>query len=129
MRLARVLKTWEDLVSDDNRRVAKVWLKFDSLIEGLDHPDIISERKGLVIIYQCILKSLFHHVMKSFGNLALIFKGMFGSGRSLIAPMNISPSITVKCVLFDDDYSMPEHDDQYVYRLAHPNSTILSNGM
>ncbi len=129
VRLARVLKTWEDLVSDDYRRVAKACLEFDSLVEGLDHPDIVPERKGLAIIYKCILEPLFRHVTKSFGNLAPIFKGMFGPGRSLTAPMDISPSITAKRVLFDDDDSVPERDDQYVYRLVHPNSTILSNSM
>ncbi|KAK0727292.1 peptidase S8/S53 domain-containing protein [Lasiosphaeria miniovina] len=117
VRLARVLKSWEDLVSDDYRRVAKACLEFDSLIEGLDHPDIVPERKGLAIIYKCILEPLFRHVTKSFGNLAPIFKGMFGPGRSLTAPMNISPSITAKRVLFDDDDSLPEHGDQITSRL------------
>lgn len=119
VRLARVLKSWEDYVSDDYRRVAKACLEFDSLIEGLDHADIVPERKGLAIIYKCILEPLFRHVTKSFGNLAPIFKGMFGPGRSLTAPMNISPSVTAKRVLFDDDDSVPDHEAQYVLHHVH----------
>lgn len=112
VRLARILKTWNDLVSDDYRTVAKACLEFDSLIQILDHPDIVPERKHLAIIYKCILEPLFRHIMKSFGNLAPLFKGMFGPGQSFTAPMNISPSVTAKRVLFDDDDSLPKHDDQ-----------------
>jgi hypothetical protein len=112
VRLARILKSWEDLVSDDYRRVAKACLEFDSLTESLDHPDIVSERKGHAVIYKCILEPLFHHIMKSFGNLGPLFKGMFGPGRSLTSPMNISPSVTAKRVLFDDDDGLPTLDDQ-----------------
>ena len=112
VRLARILKTWKDLVSDEYRTVAKACLEFDSLIESFDHPDIVSERKGLAVIYKCILEPLFRHIMKSFGNLAPLFEGMFGPGRSFTAPMNISPSVTAKRVLFDDDDSLPKCDDQ-----------------
>ena len=112
VRLARILKSWEDLVSDDYRRVAKACLEFDCLIESLDHPDIVSERKSLAVIYKCILEPLFRNIMKSFGNLAPVFKGMFDPSRSLAAPMNISPSVTAKRMLFDDDDSLPKHDDQ-----------------
>ncbi|KAH8587087.1 peptidase S8/S53 domain-containing protein [Bisporella sp. PMI_857] len=113
VRLARVLNTWEDLVSDDYRTVAKACLEFDSLIECLDHPDIVLERRGIAVIYKCILEPLFRHIMKSFGNLAPLFNGMFGPGRSLMAPMKISPSITEKRVLFDDDMdATPKREDQ-----------------
>jgi hypothetical protein len=117
VRLARILKTWEDLISDDYRGVAKACLEFDSLIENLDHPDIESDRKGLAVVYKCILEPLFRHTMKSFGNLTPLFKGMFGPGRSLSAPMSLSPSITAKRVLFDDDDSLSKRDDQQVHFL------------
>ncbi|KAK4195218.1 subtilisin-like protein [Triangularia verruculosa] len=112
VRLARVLMTWEDCIMDDYRRVAKACLEFDSLIEGLDHPDIIPERKELAIIYKCILEPLFRLGVNSFGNLADTVKGLFGPGRSLTAPMDISQSVTAKRVLFDDDDSVPEPDAQ-----------------
>lgn len=112
VRLARILRTWTDLVSDDYRTVAKACLEFDSLIESLDRADIVPERRDLAIIYKCILEPLFRHFMKSFGNLGPLFNGMFGPSRSFTAPMNISPSITAKRVLFDDDDSLPTRDDQ-----------------
>jgi len=112
VRLARVLNSWTDLVSDEYRKIAKSCLDFDVLIESLDHAKIIPERKGLAIIYKCILEPLFHRITTSFGNLAPIFSGMFGPSRSFTVPMNISPSVTAKRVLFDDDGDLPKRDDQ-----------------
>lgn len=112
MRLTRILKSWEDLVSDDYRSVAKACLEFDNLIESVDHPEIVSERKSRAVMYKCILEPLFRHTTKSFGNLAPLFKGMFGPGHSLTPLMNISPSATTKHVLFDDHDSLPKPDDR-----------------
>ncbi|PHH61270.1 hypothetical protein CDD81_648 [Ophiocordyceps australis] len=112
VRLARILEAWKDYVYDEPRKVAKACLEFDSLISSLDHPDIVSENKGLAVMYKCILQPLHRHVTKSFGNLAPLFKGMFGPGRSLSAFTNISPSVTAKRVFFDDDDSLPKSKDQ-----------------
>ena len=105
VRLARILKSWEDYISDDYRNIAKACLEFDSLTESLDHPDIVSEMKGLAIVYKCILEPLFRHMMKSFGNLGPVFEKMFGPGRSLATPTSLSPSNTAKRILFDDNDS------------------------
>ncbi|KAH6996527.1 hypothetical protein BKA56DRAFT_158717 [Ilyonectria sp. MPI-CAGE-AT-0026] len=78
MRLTRILKSWEDLVSDDYRSVAKACLEFDNLIENVEHLEIVSDRKSRAVIYKCILEPLFRHTTKSFRNLAPLFKGMFG---------------------------------------------------
>lgn len=112
VRLARILKSWEDLISDDYRSIAKACLEFDSLIENVSHSDIVSDTKGLAVIYKCILEPLFRHMMKSFGNLAILFKGMFGPGRSLAAAMTLAPHKTAKRLLFDDDETLPRSDDQ-----------------
>lgn len=112
VRLARILKVWEDVVSDDYRNVAKACLHFDSLVESLDYPGIVSDQKGLAVIYKRVLELLFRHLMKSFGNLAPLFEGMFGPWRSLTAAMSLSPSNTAKRVLFDDDESLSKPDDQ-----------------
>ncbi|KAI0977232.1 hypothetical protein F4678DRAFT_477323 [Xylaria arbuscula] len=108
VRLARILKSWEDLISDDYRGVAKACLEFDSLIESLDHPDIMPDRKALAIIYKCILEPLVRHLSKSFGRLSYLFQGRFGHGRSLVA----KPSAAAKRALFDDDDSLANLDDQ-----------------
>ncbi|RYP72076.1 hypothetical protein DL771_004407 [Monosporascus sp. 5C6A] len=112
VRLARILKAWEDVVSDDYRGVAKACLEFDSLVESLYHPDIVFDQKGPAVIYKCILEPLFRHLMKSFGNLAPLFEGMFGPWRSLAAAMKVSPSNTAKRILFDDDESVSNPDDR-----------------
>lgn len=114
VRLARILKAWEDVVSDDYRDVAKVCLEFDSLVESLDHPDIVSDQKGIAVIYKCILEPLFRQLMNSFGRLAPLFDGIFNPChlRSLTA-MRLSASNTAKRVLFDDDdESMSKPDDR-----------------
>lgn len=111
VRLARILRAWEDIVSDDYRGVAKACLEFDILVKGLDHPDILSEQKGLAVIYKCILEPLFRHLLRSFGNLTPLFEGMFGPWRSLAPAMSLSPSNTAKRVLFDDE-SLSTPDDQ-----------------
>ncbi|KAI0437238.1 hypothetical protein F4803DRAFT_556191 [Xylaria telfairii] len=108
VRLARILKSWEDLISDDYRGVAKACLEFDSLIESLDHPDIMPDKKALAIIYKCILEPLIRHLSKSFGRLSYLFQGRFGRGRSLVA----KPSAAAKRALFDDDESLAKLDDQ-----------------
>ncbi|KAL2155989.1 hypothetical protein VTH82DRAFT_733 [Thermothelomyces myriococcoides] len=41
VRLARILHEWEDLISDDYRKVAEACLEFDRHVETLDHPRII----------------------------------------------------------------------------------------
>ncbi|EXA53633.1 hypothetical protein FOVG_01375 [Fusarium oxysporum f. sp. pisi HDV247] len=112
VRLARILKDWEDVVGDDYRGVGKACLEFDSLIENLDHPDILSDQKGIAVIYKCILEPLFRHLMKNFGNLAPLFDGMFGPWTSLTAAMSLSPSNTAKRALFDDDESLSKPGDQ-----------------
>ncbi|KAM0544220.1 hypothetical protein ACHAPJ_011909 [Fusarium lateritium] len=103
VRLARMLQGWKDEVSDDYRRIAEACLNFDSLVENLDHSDIVKERKGLAVIYSRILEPLFRYITSSFGDLKPLFQGMFGPGRSLTSPINISSAVTAKRVLFDDD--------------------------
>jgi hypothetical protein len=114
VRLARMLGDWKDDISDDYRRVAEACLKFDSLVEALDHSDIEQDWKGLAIIYKCILEPLFRHITSSFGGLGHLFQGMFGPGRSLTSPIKISSNGTAKRVLFDDDDSPASLDDKYV---------------
>ncbi|KAF4448622.1 subtilisin-like protein [Fusarium austroafricanum] len=105
-RLARMLRTWEDEISDDYRRIAKACLKFDDLVEKLKHPDIAEERKGLAIIYKCILEPLSQCVNLSFEGLSPLIKGMFGPGRSLVSPISIPLAVARKVILFDDDDSL-----------------------
>ncbi|KAI1089240.1 hypothetical protein F5B19DRAFT_467985 [Rostrohypoxylon terebratum] len=112
VRLARILKSWEELISDDYRGVARACLEFTSLIDYVNHSDIGADKKGLAIIYKCILEPLFRHMMKSFGTLGPLFKGMFGPVRSLSAPMNLSASSTAKRILFDDDEATSKPADQ-----------------
>ncbi|KAI1754550.1 hypothetical protein F4782DRAFT_492960 [Xylaria castorea] len=112
VRLARILKSWEDLISDDYRGVAKACLEFDSLIEILDHPDIMPDNKALAVIYKCILEPLVRHLSKSFGRTSHLFKGRFGRGHSLVASMSLSSSTAAKRALFDDDESSAKPDDQ-----------------
>lgn len=112
IRLARVLKDWEDSVSDDYRRVAKACLEFESLIQKLDHPEITSEKKSLAVIYKCILEPLFRHMTTTFEDLTPLFKGMFGPSRGLTAAMEITAEGTAKRELFDDNDEIPKRDDQ-----------------
>lgn len=112
VRLARVLKSWEELISDDYRGVARACLEFSSLVDNVNHSEIEADKKSLAVIYKCILEPLFRHMMKSFGNLGPLFKGMFGPVRGLAAPMNLSASSTAKRILFDDDESTSKPDDR-----------------
>lgn len=112
LRLARAMRTWKDLVSDDYRRIVKACLEFSSLIGDLDHADIVPERKAPAVIYKCIPSPLFCHVTKSFGTPASIFEGMFGPGRSLTVPLDVSSSIAAKPVLLDANDSFPKPDNQ-----------------
>ena len=111
LRLARILKSWEDLVSDEYRNVAMACLKFEKLIENFVHPDIGEEMNGVAVIYKCILEPLYLHIMKSFASLAPLFKGMFDPSRRSIAPINISTCIPTKWVLFDDDDFLSERNE------------------
>lgn len=111
VRLARILKSWEDLISDDYRGVARACLEFDSLVESIYNLDMLPDKKHLAIIYKFILEPLFCHTMKSFGNLARIFKKMFGHGHTPGA-LSVSPSSAAKRALFDDDASLSKPDDQ-----------------
>ncbi|KAJ4305481.1 hypothetical protein N0V90_001012 [Kalmusia sp. IMI 367209] len=112
VRLVRILRQWEDEVSDDYRDVAKACLQFDNLVQSLVHPDIIPDQKGIAIVYKHILEPLFHHLLKSFGKLTPLFDGMFGPWRSLTAAMNVSTSNTAKRILFDDDDSLASPGDR-----------------
>ena len=112
VRLARILRHWSDDVRDEYRTVATACFYFDSLLENLDHPEIICEKRGLAVIYKCILEPLFLHITTCFGDLATHINGVCGLAHSLAAPLNISPSGTRKQVLFDDNDSSPKEDDQ-----------------
>lgn len=108
VRLARILKSWEDLVSDSYRGIAKACLEFDSLVANLDHQDIVPGRKGLAVTLQCILEPLWPHMVTSFGILDSVFAGLFQSSRlSLGLSQSISPVTTAKRILFDDDDEAP----------------------
>lgn len=112
VRLARILKSWEDLISDGYRGVAKACLEFDSLVENTSHMEIGHDKKGIAVIYKCIVEPLFFQMMKSYGKLGPLFKDMFGPGRGLGPAMNLSAYSTAKRILFDDDESLPKPDDQ-----------------
>jgi hypothetical protein len=112
VRLARVLKNWEEFINDDYRAVARACLEFDSLVENVIHPEIGTDKRALAVVYKCILEPLFRHVLKSFGNLRPLFDGMFGPGRHLASAMSVSASRTAKRVLFDDDESPTKSEDR-----------------
>lgn len=102
VRLARILRDWEEDVGDEYRQVGRACLDFESLVETFDHPDIESDLKCLAIVYKCILDPLFRYLVKDFGKTAQIFQGIPGPWGSLSAAINLSPSDAAKRCLFDD---------------------------
>lgn len=111
-RLARILKSWEDLVSDDCRSVATACLEFDNLIASFDYPKRVSGKKRHAVIYKFILEPLFRHAMGSFKSLTPVFHEMFCCDRTLTAPINIAPSIPAMRVMFDDENLSPNTEEQ-----------------
>lgn len=114
VRLARILHEWEDLISDDYRKVAEACLEFDRHVETLDHPRIVPDRKGLVVIYKRILEPLISHATRCFGKLGPLLKGiiLFGRDNSLTTPLKFPPSRTADRNLFDDDDGIPEDKER-----------------
>jgi hypothetical protein len=103
VRLARILRTWEDDVSANHREVAKVCLELESIVDSLDHRDIVPDHKSVAVIYKYILEPLFRDFATSFGNALHLLESTVGPWSSLAGPTSLSPSSTAKRVLFDDE--------------------------
>ncbi|SPN98624.1 uncharacterized protein DNG_01669 [Cephalotrichum gorgonifer] len=113
VRLCRALRLLKDFVGDNYRHAAKACLEYDKLVEMLDHRDIKPDRKGLAVIYKCILEPLIRQLVINFSGIVPLFKEMVGPWHRF-APRKIIPaSRTAKEVfLFDDDESSRRPDEQ-----------------
>lgn len=110
--LARILKSWEDLVSDSYREVAKACLDFEILVETVNHQGIVPDKKGLAIILKYILEPLWREMARNFGILNSVFQGLFASERGPGRSSRISSTNTKRYILFDDDEAPASAEDK-----------------
>ncbi|KAF4432615.1 hypothetical protein FACUT_8303 [Fusarium acutatum] len=108
VRLGRLLREWQEDVTDDYRNVSWACLDFDRLVNGLDNPKV--DRRDAVM-YKCIFEPLFKLLIRDFSKTtSKLFRGVEGPWenilqRSKISPSHFSKTKVSKHILFDD------HDD------------------
>lgn len=113
-RLFRMLeeKQWKDRVTDGCRQIARACLEFDGLVDDLEHPKIIGQRKSLAAFYKYILTPLYVDATSGFGDLKPLVKGMFGPERFSVPPASTRLETTKSLILFDDDNSVANEKDK-----------------
>ncbi|KAI9146885.1 Thermostable alkaline protease [Paramyrothecium foliicola] len=102
VRLARLLREWETVVSDEYRQIGRNCLDFENLSESFEHSRLGPEMKHLAILYKCILDPLFRCLVKDFGKAAQLFQGIPGPWATLSEALSISSLNVEKRCLFDE---------------------------
>lgn len=102
VRLARILKEWDDDINEDYRQIGRSCLDFESLVDTLDHGQLGPDTKHLAIIFKCVLDPLLRCLVKDFGKTAKLFQGIPGPWSSLSETVSITTSSVAKRSLFDD---------------------------
>ncbi|KAF5691980.1 extracellular serine protease [Fusarium circinatum] len=114
-RLFRMLDDiyWKQRVTESCRRIARTCLEFDGLVDDLEYPGIVGQKKALTIIRQCILRPLYLQATTDFGELEPLLEGMeFGPEQFSFPPTESHLATARPLILFDDDVSVPTDTQQ-----------------